>query len=53
MVEASPEQHFRPEITGKKFDLIACVSLVYEDFGIPEGKGSWHADRSVRGQGSR
>ena len=26
------------EITGKKFDLIACVSPVYEDFGIPKVK---------------
>ena len=29
-----PEQHF----DGKKFDLIACVSPVYEDFGIPKVK---------------
>lgn len=37
MVEASPNS-ISTEITGKKFDLIACVSPVYEDFGIPKVK---------------
>ena len=37
MVEASPNS-ISTEITGKKSDLIACVSPVYEDFGIPKVK---------------
>lgn len=37
MVEASPNS-ISTEITGKKFDLIACVSPVHEEFGIPKVK---------------
>ena len=37
MVEASPNS-IASTIAGKKFDLIACVSPVYEDFGVPKVK---------------
>ncbi len=37
MVEASPNS-IASTIAGKKFDLIACVSPVHEDFGIPKVK---------------
>lgn len=37
MVEASPNS-IDSEITGKHFDLIACVSPVYTDYGIPKVK---------------
>ena len=51
MVEAA-RNSISTEITGKKFDLIACKPGL-RGLRHPEGKGSWHADRSVRGQGSR
>lgn len=37
MTEASPNS-IESTITGKKFDLIACVSPVYEDYGVPKVK---------------
>ena len=37
MIEASPNS-IASEISGKQFDLIACVSPVHEDFGIPKVK---------------
>ena len=37
MVEASPNS-IASTIAGKKFNLIACVSPVYEDFGVPKVK---------------
>ncbi len=37
MIEASPNS-ISSEISGKQFDLIACVSPVHEDFGIPKVK---------------
>jgi len=37
MVEASPNSA-HSEISGKAFDLIACVSPVHQDFGIPKVK---------------
>ena len=50
MVEASPNS-ISTEITGKKFDCMCKSGL--RGLRHPEGKGSRHADRSVRGQGSR
>lgn len=35
--EASPSS-VESAITGKEFDLIACVSPVHQDFGIPKVK---------------
>lgn len=37
MTEASPNS-IASEISGKKFDLIACVSPVRQDYGIPKVK---------------
>ena len=37
MTEASPNS-IASEISGKQFDLIACVSPVRQDFGIPKVK---------------
>ena len=35
MKEASPVS-METEIQGNKFDVIACISPVYEDYGIPK-----------------
>lgn len=37
MVETSPNG-IESAIAGKKYDLIACVSPVYDDYGIPKVK---------------
>lgn len=37
MVEASPNS-IESTIAGKHFDLITCVSPVYDDYGIPKVK---------------
>ena len=37
MTEASPNS-IEAEISGKQFDLIACVSPVHGEFGIPKVK---------------
>ena len=37
MTEASPNS-IASELSGKQFDLIACVSPVRQDFGIPKVK---------------
>ena len=34
-IEASPNS-VETEISGKQFDLIACVSPVHQDFGVPK-----------------